>query len=192
MLRDMRKLFAFFACAVALVPALKAQTVISAGRAIEIQIKGVPQEEMVLINGTYPVSEAGSIRLPLLSSPIRAAGLSPDVLGRNIEAAYRAAKIYTRPNVQVLASNNETVTKHFVTIGGHVRRNGPVDYTHGMTIYQAVQAGGGASEFGAMNRVTLQRGGKVRIYDLEKPQFRNVPVEPNDMIEVPQKNVWGR
>ncbi len=188
----MRKFLAIVACAAALMPALWAQTTISAGRAIEIQIKGVPQTEMALINGTYPVSEAGTIRMPLLESPLRAAGLSPDALGRNIEAAYRAAKIYTRPNVQVLASSNETMEKHFVTIGGQVKRNGPVDYMRGMTLYQAVQAGGGATEFGSMRRVRLQRGKTVREYDLTQPQFRNVLVEPNDMIEVPQKDFLGR
>lgn len=187
----MKKLFVILGAAFALMANLGAQTTISPGRAIEIQIKGVPQEEIVQINGTYPVSDSGLINMPHIGT-VRAAGLSPIQLAQNIQNAYRSAQIYRNPTIQVLASSDDTVTKHFVTIGGQVKRPGPVDYMRGMTLYQALQAGGGATEFGSMYRVRLIRAGKQREYDLTQTQFKNIPVQPSDTIEVPQKNIIGR
>lgn len=177
--------------AATLLPAARAQSGIESGRAIEIRIQGVPAEEMQRVNNVYPVSASGYIRMPFIGN-IRAGGMSPHALAASIEAAYRSAKIYTNPTVQVIATSDETLTEHIVTVGGYVRRPGPVKYMPGLTLYQAVQAGGGANEFGSMKRVKLIREGKLRQYDLTKTQFKGVRVEPNDTIEVPQKNWLGQ
>lgn len=168
-----------------------AQTGISAGRAIEIQIRGVPPEEMQRVNGQYPVSASGYVRMPYLGN-VRAGGKSPNSLAAAIESAYKSAQIYTNPSVQVFATSDETLTEHIVTVGGYVRAPGPVKYMPGLTLYQAVQAGGGANQFGSMYRVKLIRGGKLREYNLHDTNSKGVRVEPNDTIEVPQKNLWGR
>ncbi len=175
----------------AILPAANAQSTISAGRAIEIRILGVPNEEMARVNSTYPVSESGYVRMPFIGS-VRAAGLSPNDLAANIESAYKSAQIYTSPTVHVLASSDETLSEYFVTVGGQVRGDGPVKYSRGMTLYQAVSAAGGATEFGSMKRVKLIRNGKQREYDLEETASKGVLVEPNDTIVVPQKNWLGR
>ena len=60
-------------------------------------------------------------------------------------------------------------------------------YNRTLTLYQAIQAAGGATEFGSMKRVKLFRGGKQKQYDLTQAQFMQIPLEPNDTIEVPQK-----
>ncbi len=62
----------------------------------------------------------------------------------------------------------------------------------GLTVYQAVQAAGGANEFGAMNRVVLWREGKKQIIDLEKAAGKAVVADVHDTIEVPEKNWRGR
>ena len=64
----MKHILVFIAFALAAFQPLMAQTTISAGRAIEIQLKGVPSEEMALVSGTYTVSETGMISMPLLVS----------------------------------------------------------------------------------------------------------------------------
>ncbi|MGB6223739.1 polysaccharide biosynthesis/export family protein [Haloferula sp.] len=187
----MKTLFLILAAVASLLSSASAQSTISAGRAIEIRIQGVPNEEMARVNNTYPVSEAGFIRMPFIGN-VMAAGRSPDSLAQSIEAAYKSAQIYTNPTVQVLASSDETLAEFIVTVGGYVRRPGPVKYVRGLTLYDAVQAGGGATEFGSMHRVRLIRNGKLREYDLFKTQSKGVLVEPSDTIEVPQKNLFGR
>jgi protein involved in polysaccharide export with SLBB domain len=188
----MKRFLILMACAVGAIQGLAAQSVISPGRAINITIKGVGAEEAQKFNGTYPVSESGMISLPNLDSPIRAGGLSGSQLARTIEAAYRSAQIYRAPSVQVITNSDDTVAEFSVTIGGQVRQPGPRKYTQGMTLYQAVSAGGGATEFGSMFRVSLIRNGKAREIDLTKNENKSLLVEPNDTIEVPQKNFLGR
>lgn len=168
-----------------------AQSTIQVGRAIEIRIQGVPSEEMSRVNNTYPVSESGFIRMPFIGN-VKAAGMSPNALATSIESRYRSEGIYTNPTVQVFASSDETVAEYIVTVGGQVRRPGPVKYNRGLTLYQAVQAAGGATEFGSMYRVKLIRNGKLRQYDLMTTDAKGVLVEPNDTVEVPQKNLFGR
>lgn len=187
----MKHLFVLLACLFGILPTVNAQSVIAAGRAIEIRIQGVPATETQLINNTYPVSESGTIRMPFIGT-LRAAGLSPQALAGSIEAAYRSAEIYTRPTIQVFASTDETLAKLRLTVGGQVRNPGPVDYVRGMTLYDAVQAARGATEFGAMNRVSLIRGTERKEYDLNQTKHMNVIVEPNDTILVPQKSMIGR
>jgi polysaccharide export outer membrane protein len=188
---NLKSIIAIAAIACGCVVPTTAQSVISPGRAIRIDIRGVPQEECARVNGMYTVSESGYITMPFINN-VRAAGLSPTALGASIAAAYRSAQIYTNPNVQVQSSSAEEIEKQMVHIGGQVRKTGPVEFTEGMTIYQAVQAAGGPSEFGAVNRVQLLRGGTVRTLDLTMTVFMNFPLKLNDTITVPEKNWLGR
>jgi len=166
------------------------QSQIRAGRAIQITIQGVPPEERARIDGIYPVGESGSINMPFIGT-IRAAGLRPEVLALNIQNAYRQGGFYRSPTIQVIASSAETIDDQVVHVGGQVRNAGPVKFIQGLTLYQAVQSARGATEFGSMKRVKLFRAGRQRQYDLTRLQDMNVLLEPNDTIEVPQKNIWG-
>ncbi len=78
------------------------------------------------------------------------------------------------------------------TVGGHVRRPGPVKFSEGVTLYAAIQAAGGADEFGATNRVKVIRDGKVATYDLRNDKQKLIPLQAGDLIEIPQKNFFGR
>ncbi len=187
----MKRFLLFLACSLGLAGGLSAQVTITPGQAIEIRISGVPSEEMAVVNNTYPVSQDGTIRMPFIGT-VRAAGLRPESLAASIEASYRSAEIYTHPTIQVLASSDEKLTELLVTVGGQVKNPGPVAYVRGLTLYNAVQAAKGATEFGAMNRVALIRNGQRREYNLKQTKFMNIPVEPNDTIEVPQKNWRGQ
>lgn len=86
--------------------------------------------------------------------------------------------------------NKRLGTMH-VLVAGHVRQPGPLEVPQGMTIAEAIEAAGGATEFGSLKRVCLRRGGKQRQLDLRTETFRNLLLEPNDTVEVPQKMVWG-
>ncbi len=168
-----------------------ARAQIRTNEAVQITISGVPQEDQQQINNTYPVSGNGTVSLPHIGS-ISAAGSSPEVLARRIEAAYKGGQIFTNCVVNVIANADPRLTQKKITVGGQVRKPGPAQFTEGMTIWEAVQAAGGPTEFGAMNRVELFRGGKVRVLNIKQDQFKHVPVQENDAVNVPQKNMWGQ
>ena len=82
-------------CLLALVPA-KAQMagVLKAGDSVNIELK-TPAEDAPNLTTTYAVSDRGTIKMPMLEQEIPAAGITTSSLARRIEAAYKAADIYT-------------------------------------------------------------------------------------------------
>ncbi|MDP4625113.1 MAG: polysaccharide biosynthesis/export family protein [Akkermansiaceae bacterium] len=169
-----------------------AMSQIESGTSVQITIMGVPTSEKGSIDGLYPVSEGGNINMPYIGS-VRAAGMNPENLAASIQSRYKAAEIYTTPTIQVIDTRGGAgVKEQMIHVGGQVRRTGPVNWQKNLTIYQAVQSAGGATEFGSLKRVKLYRNGRMQTYDLTNPQFMRVPMEPNDTIEVPQKNWFGQ
>ena len=180
--------FLFLAWIVGLVPVM-AQ--IQPGRAIQITISGVPPEEKSRFDPIYPVSESGMINLPFIGA-VRAAGLRAEQLAAVLQQRYKAAGIYTDPVFQVIDSNAKSIEQQVVYFGGDVRNPGPVPYNRTLTIYQALQAAGGASEFGSIKRVMLFRNGRSRQVDLTQAESMNILLEPNDTVEIPRKNIFGQ
>lgn len=169
----------------------QANAQIRVNQTLEISIQGVPASEQSRLNSTYQVSASGTITMWEIGS-IRASGLTADQLGVRIANEYKQRGIYTNPNFQViLPSDTGLVTKSYV-VGGAVRSSGPKPFTDGMTLFGAIQAAGGESEFGAVTRIKLFRGGKVRTLNLKNNTDKNFRIRPDDMIEVPQKNWIGR
>ena len=184
----LKKLFAGLAVLTCISTSMVAQ--IQPGRAIQISISGVPAEEVSRFNGIYPVSESGTINMPFIGQ-VKASGLRAEQLAASLESRYKSAGYYTNPTIQVIDSSAKTIDEQVIHVGGQVRRTGPVPYNRNLTLYQAIQAAGGPTEFGSMKRVKLFRAGNQKQYDLSKSQFMNIPLEQNDTIEVPQKNAWG-
>ena len=165
---------------------------IEAGKSIQISIMGVPADEKGKIDAIYPVSDSGTVNLPFIGR-MQASGMSPERLAAAIQNAYKSAEIYNNPTIQVISTAvGGSVDQEMVHVGGQVRRTGPVNFQKNLTIYQAVQAAGGATEFGSLKRVKLFRSGKTMTYDLTNPQFMRVPLQPDDTLEVPQKNWLGQ
>lgn len=78
-----------------------------------------------------------------------------------------------------------------VHVGGFVRSPGPIRIMRSRNLRDAIQAAGGANEFGSMKRVRLTREGRMRVYDLSKPDFVPCELQDQDTVEVPQKVVYG-
>lgn len=174
-----------------LIPSAGAQ-VVQAGSSVQITIMGVPAEEQAKVTGMYPVTDSGTITLPIVNQVVRAAGLSQEALARSIENVYKSREIYTNPTVQVFPDGESIgVKQQMVHIGGQVRAPGPKGFTKGLTLYQAVQAAGGSTEFGSIKRVKLYRNGKIETYDLNDPKVMLIPLQPDDTIQIPQKNWYG-
>ena len=200
----MKKAFFLLISLMALSLTVAQASSVTSGEKITITIKGVPASEQSSIYGEYVVDDSGNLFLPMLKSGIKAAGSSSSTVARRIEAAYRDAKIYANPRITIVTVNDAikgeiertkktTVLNETVTVSGEVKRDGPVQYRSGMTIYEAIATAGGVDTFGAMNRVMLERNGRERIYDLKKSTAnRTIKVEVGDVITVPQKNAIGR
>lgn len=83
-------------------------------------------------------------------------------------------------------------TEATVIIGGQVRRPGPVPFRKDLSLYAAVQSAGGATEFGSMRRVKVIRDKKVTVHDLTDDKQKLVKLRADDVIEIPQKTLFGR
>lgn len=165
---------------------------IQAGKAINITISNVPDQDKSTVNNVYPVSDSGMINMPFIGA-VRAQGLRNEELAATLQARYISAGIYTHPTIQVITNSvNKGVDEETVTLGGQIRKTGPVLFFKGLTIWQAIQNAGGPTEFGSMYRVTLFRDGNQKTYDLTKTEFMQIPLQRNDAIDIPQKNPWGR
>ncbi|MEN8693999.1 MAG: polysaccharide biosynthesis/export family protein [Akkermansiaceae bacterium] len=164
---------------------------IRVNQTLQISIQGVPATEQSRLNSTYQVSSSGSITMWEIGA-IRASGLTAGELAARIAEEYKRRGIYTNPNFQViLPSDSQLVTKTFV-VGGAVRSSGQRPFTDGLTLFGAVQAAGGETEFGAVTRIKLYRNGKMQTLNLKNDVDKNFRIRPDDMIEVPQKNWIGQ
>lgn len=164
------------------------------GDMLQITVKGIPIEEQNDVNGNYRIDNRGLVRLTFLESGIRASGMQTSALARKIESAFRNAGIYTRPTVTIINQTEVTADQvddvRFVTVGGQVRGSGQIQFQAGMTIYAAIQAAGGETEFGDMRKVKLMRGRNIRVYDMRVPANRQIQLQRNDIIEVPQRGIF--
>lgn len=163
---------------------------IAAGTSIQISILGVPTTEAARINTMYPVSEGGTINMPYIGR-MKAAGMTPEGLAAAIQSAYQRAEIYTNPTIQVVSTViGGGMDNQMVHLGGQIKDAGPIPFKNTLTLWQAVQAAGGTTEFGSLKRVKLIRAGKTQVYDLTNPQFMNILLKPDDAIEIPQKGIF--
>ena len=162
---------------------------IQPNQSVRIMISGVPQDEKSKIDGDYPVAGNGTINMPYIHA-VSAAGMMPEVLQATLQARFISAGIYRNPTFQVISTKtNGGVVEQIVNVGGQVRRPGPVPLTHGLTLWNAIQAAGGPTEFGSMKRVRLMRAGKVKEYNVKDPQFMQIPLVQDDAIDVPEKTI---
>lgn len=158
---------------------------------LEIKITGVPVSEKARLDNVYQVSSSGTINMWVIGT-VRASGLTNAQLASSIAAKYKAAGIYTSPAFIVTSQTDaQDVVKSF-TVGGQVKSPGAKQWSVGMTLYNAVQAAGGETPFGAINRVKLFRNGKVYTYDLRNNSHKTVKIYDKDMIDVPQTKWNGR
>ena len=148
-----------------------------------------PASEAPNINSNYTISAKGEIKMPRLETPIQAAGLTHEDLARQLETAYRSAGIFKEPSFRV-SGPKDSGCEHIIAVSGQVQGGGrEVPLRDGMTLYQAIMAAGGFTEFAKATRVKLIRGKKETIYDLRKllPDGSNNPVlKDGDVIHVPQ------
>lgn len=155
------------------------------GDSIALKLSGVPAEEIAVVNNTYDISDGGTINLPYIGE-VRASGLRPSQLQKNIEAVYKSAEIFTHPTIQVTA-NKESPTQ-VLYVSGEVKSPGRILISPGMTVHQAMTAAGGPTDFAKLTKVKFTRGTQTRLLDLKKSDGPDaaLPVRPGDQIHIPQ------
>jgi len=159
---------------------------------LQIKITGVPVREQARIDNVYQVSNSGTINMWVIGN-VKAEGLTNAQLATTIASAYKNAGIYNAPTFIVTSQTDAgDVGVKSYTVGGQVKVPGPKAWTVGLTLFNAIQAAGGHTPFGAINRVKLYRDGAVYEYDLRNDKNKTIKVFEKDMIEVPQTGWNGR
>ena len=168
-------------------PAVDAH-VLQPGDEIDVQVYREPE-----LSGTFKLNAAGEIRHSLI-------GVVP-LAGQTVEAAEaeimrRLGKDYL-VNPRVIVKLASTQGSQVVVLG-EVRKPGvyPLPFGEKMTLLQAIAGAGGFTDLASPDRVSLVRrlpdGGqttlKIRVSDLlgGRGKQPDLPLEPNDVIMVPQ------
>jgi polysaccharide export outer membrane protein len=169
-------------------PAQNGELALKAGDRVTITIAGIPDNEIVQISKVYTVADNGTINMPYIRE-VRAQGMKPSSLQRNIEQTYVSQEIYTRPTVTVSIDAGDNATTRLVYVISGCVKNGPVPYNNGMSLMKAIGVAGGFSPFARPSRTKLIRNGQTQEIDLSKysrdPSI-DVPLQPEDQIIVPE------
>lgn len=178
---------------------------ISPDDVLDISVYDVPE-----MSHSYRVRPGGSIALPLLSEPIRAAGLTPDQLAAAISSRLKSAELLSDPRVTVDVRESRL---HSIAVAGAVKKpqlypvfgkttlldvlaqaEGLADDAGGIAL---VTRGGAAQQAGGA--LTSQEGAASKpadpiVIDLKRMMQTNDPrlnvdVYPGDLVNVERAGV---
>jgi polysaccharide biosynthesis/export protein len=146
---------------------------------------GTPTGTVVSQNSAIPemmVDESGRIRLPFVGA-VRAAGLTPPQVEREIAARLRG--MAHQPQVSVRIAQNVSST---VAVVGDVKTSGRIPITpRGERLLDAIAAAGGTSEPIGKISVQVSREGREALVPLEsviRNPNQNIRLGPNDVVTV--------
>src|SRR4051812_27681692 len=142
--------------------AQSAESTLRNGDSIIVKISGVPPEEITVVSTSYDIGDNGTINLPYIGE-IKAAGMRPSTLQKNIEAAYKKADIFTHPTIQV--TGNKDAATQVIFVSGEVKTPSRISMTPGMTVVGSITAAGGFTDFASPKRVKLIRNGRSQELD---------------------------
>jgi polysaccharide biosynthesis/export protein len=144
------------------------------------------------LSTTVPVRPDGKISLPLVSD-LQAAGKTPTELSADIAAGLK--KYVNDPLVTVIVSSFVGTYAQQVRVVGEAAKPQSLPYRQNMSALDAIIAVGGLTQYAAGDRATLvrtvdgkQTSYRLRLDDLIKDgdMSANVPLEPGDVIIIPQ------
>lgn len=157
---------------------------IKTGRMVYVRITGVSQEERSRIDGNYTVGDDGSVKIPHIGK-IVLAGMKLEDASHKIEEAFRNAKVFAIPQIQLSIVYSDGVIMGPVTVIGFVRKTGPIKYVPSMTLANAIAAAGGVNEGGNAKKIIVMRGKSAKFFDLQDADNQKFLLQPDDNIEVP-------
>lgn len=141
------------------------------------------------MSGSYNVSPEGTISFPLIGV-VQIAGKTPRQIELDIQS--RLADGYlVNPQVSVLVTEYRSRN---VSVFGQVQKPGRLQFTHGLTIVEAISQSGGFSPMAKQNAVTVTRTDKdkkkkftVPVEEIANGKARNFLLRPGDIIFVPER-----
>ncbi len=160
-----------------------AADIVQKGKAINIAVTGVSDAIKDGVDGIYPISDDGLLAMPVVGK-ISVAGMSGKGLETTLKIAFGNKENYQHAEFQVLTGNVCGWPVNAVTVGGQVKKPGPISFTEGMTIWQAIQAAGGKDQYADLRQVKLFRDGKRQSINLNDLKSRELPLRLNDTIDV--------
>lgn len=111
------------------------------GDQVMVDIFGMPD-----MRTTIAVAVDGTIRLPLLTSPVKVLGLSPVEAGNLVATAYKDSDILVEPHVTVTVVQSSSQR---VSVMGEVRAQGRYPVESNTTVMDLLALAGGISEKGS-------------------------------------------
>lgn len=166
---------------------------IRAGQSLTIQVAGVSDADKGRLDATYSVDSKGMLTMWKIGS-LKAEGKIKSDFAKEISEAYKKAGIFDTAVFQIISHDAHpiNVNQIMITIGGQVRSPGQKQWRKGMTLADALKAGGGKTPYAAIKRVKLYRNGKAYVYDLTREKHGLLKIYPRDVIEVPELNITSR
>lgn len=131
------------------------------------------------LTGTYTVSDAGIVTLPLLGA-IQIAGYDAVQAADAIAGALLSAGLFRNPTVTV-----EVLTLRPFYILGEVNKPGQYPYTPGLSLFGAVATAGGYTYRANAGRVFIRKANETaeREYNLDA----DIAIMPGDVIRIPER-----
>lgn len=155
--------------------------ILQVGNRITISVTDIPEPRIL----EETIGDDGYLTLPF-NERILAKGKTKGQLQDEIVARY-VPKYFQRMTVSIKADDR------FFSISGEVRNQTRMLYVGQMTVLKAIAAAGGFTEFAKKTRVYIHRPGlekPLRVNAaraLDNPAKYDVPIYPNDHIEVERR-----
>jgi polysaccharide export outer membrane protein len=172
--------------------AQEASYTLQVGDTIEVSVLQDPT-----LNRKIVIGPDGNISFPL-AGHIRASGLTAEVLEKTL--AKKLSKNYqTPPQVTVMLSGTNVNSESKIYVTGEVNKPGPYPMSPGTSVMQAIALSGGLGRFAATSRIQIHRrgGGKDQVFVFDYDAFESgknlegdIPLEPGDVIVVPEKGLF--
>ncbi len=131
------------------------------------------------LTGTYTVSDAGIVTLPLLG-PAPIAGYEPMQAADAIATALVSNGLFRNPTVTV-----EVLTLRPFYILGEVNRPGQYAYTPGISLFGAVATAGGYTYRANAGRVFIRKANETSEREFELDA--DIAIMPGDVIRIPER-----
>lgn len=161
-------------------------TAVGVGDKVDVAVLGEKE-----LSTEYEIDEQGNIRFPYVPKPLHVAGLRPTNIADLIRDSLIESKYLTNP--QVLVKVKEYNSRK-VTIIGAVSKPGPIVWTEGLKIIDAISQAGWFTPLAESDRVVLTRRVEdktvtayINVEEISSGRQPNLLLQAGDTIKVDQR-----